>query len=285
MKMKRFVLAMLCMFTLGGAASAQSPNPTAASMAPKGTILVVASSQATMEMKDKSQHDVGFYLNELAVPTEYLADHDYRIVLATPSGEKPLMDASSNDKKFFNNDDAARAKAVQFVDNLPVISLKEAGKHLDNYQALFVPGGHAPMTDLMQDPQLGAALRDFHVKNKPTAFICHGPIAALAALPNAAAYRQALVSDDFLAAQKAAADWIYKGYRMTVFSDAEEWPGEIHSGTMPLHVKQALQIAGAHMDEGPLYQSHVVRDREVVTGQNPASDIALAQTLLAMLEK
>ncbi len=30
MKMKRFVLAMLCMFTLGGAASAQSPNPTAA---------------------------------------------------------------------------------------------------------------------------------------------------------------------------------------------------------------------------------------------------------------
>ena len=126
-------------------------------MAPKGTILVVASSQATMEMKDKSQHDVGFYLNELAVPTEYLADHDYRIVLATPSGEKPLMDASSNDKKFFNNDDAARAKAVQFVDNLPVISLKEAGKHLDNYQALFVPGGHAPMTDLMQDPQLGAA--------------------------------------------------------------------------------------------------------------------------------
>lgn len=53
MKMKRFVLAMLCMFTLGGAASAQSPNPTAASMAPR-TILVVASSQATMEMKDKS---------------------------------------------------------------------------------------------------------------------------------------------------------------------------------------------------------------------------------------
>lgn len=32
---------------------------------------------------------------------------------------------------------------------------------------------------------------------------------------------------------------------MTVFSDAEEWPGEIHSGTMPLHVEQALQIAGA----------------------------------------
>lgn len=285
MKMKRLVLAMLCMFTLGGAASAQSPESTAASPTPKGTILVVASSQAQMEMKDKSQRDVGFYLNELAVPSKYLADHNYRIVLATPNGKKPLMDTSSNDKKFFNNDDAARAKAVQFVDQLPVISLKEAVKHLDNYQALFVPGGHAPMTDLMQDPQLGTALRDFHAKNKPTAFICHGPVAALAALPDATAYRKALVSDDFPAAQKTASDWIYKGYRMTAFSDAEEWPVEIHGGAMPFHVEQALQIAGAHMDEGNLFQSNVVRDREVVTGQNPASDMALAQTLLAMLEK
>ncbi|WP_296824535.1 type 1 glutamine amidotransferase domain-containing protein [uncultured Megasphaera sp.] len=285
MKMKRLVLAMLCMFTLGGAASAQSPESTTASTAPKGTILVVASSQTKMEMKDESQRDVGFYLNELAVPSEYLADHNYRIVLATPSGKKPLIDASSNDKKFFNNDDAARAKAVQFVGQLPVISLKEAVKHLDNYQALFVPGGHAPMTDLMQDPQLGTALRDFHAKNKPTAFICHGPVAALAALPDAAAYRKALVSDDFPAAQKAASGWIYKGYRMTVFSDSEEWPGEIHGGAMPFHVEQALQIAGAHMDEGNLFQSNVVRDREVVTGQNPASDMVLAKTLLTMLEK
>lgn len=285
MKMKRLALTMLCMFTLGGAASAQSQETGAISTTPKGTILVVASSQAQMEMKDKSQRDVGFYLNELAVPSKYLADHNYRIVLATPNGKKPLMDTSSNDKKFFNNDDAARARAVQFVDQLPVISLKEAVKHLDNYQALFVPGGHAPMTDLMQDPQLGTALRDFHAKNKPTAFICHGPVAALAALPDATAYRKALVSDDFPAAQKTASDWIYKGYRMTAFSDTEEWPVEIHGGAMPFHVEQALQIAGAHMDEGNLFQSNVVRDREVVTGQNPASDMALAQTLLTMLEK
>ena len=285
MKMKKILLSMLCMFTLTGAAAAQSPEVTATT-AKKGTILVVASSQAKMEMKDKSQRDVGFYLNELAVPSEYLADNNYRIVLATPSGKKPLMDTSSNDKKFFNNDDNARARAVKFVNDLPVISLKDAVKHLDSYDALFVPGGHAPMTDLMQDPQLGTALRYFHEKSKPTAFICHGPVASLAALPQAAAYRKALVDGDFQAAQKASADWIYKGYRMTAFSDAEEWPGEVGSGVeMPFHVEQALQIAGAHMDEGNLFQSNVVRDREVVTGQNPASDIALAKTLISMIEK
>ena len=132
MKMKQMIVAMLCMFSIGGATMAQSSNNTPMPDSAKRTILVVASSQAKMEMKDKSQKDVGFYLNELSVPTEYLADHNYRIVLATPSGKKPLMDKGSNDKKFFNNDEAARSKAVQFVDNLPVISLEEAVKQLDN---------------------------------------------------------------------------------------------------------------------------------------------------------
>lgn len=286
MKIKKMIFATLCMFAMGSTASAQSSEDTIKPVSAKGTILVVASSQPQMEMKDGSLRDIGFYLNELAVPSEYLADHNYRIVLATPSGKKPLMDAGSNDKKFFQNDDKTRAKAVQFVHNLPVISLKDAVRQLNEYDALFIPGGHAPMADLMQDPQLGIILRDFHTKDKPTAFICHGTVAALAALPDAAVYRKALVSGDFPSARKAAAGWIYQGYHMTVFSDAEEWPGEVHSGIeMPFHVEPALQIAGAHMHEGPLYQSNIVCDREVVTGQNPASDIALAQELLSMLKK
>lgn len=51
MKMKRLALTMLCMFTLGGAVSAQSQETGAISTTPKGTILVVASSQTKMEMK------------------------------------------------------------------------------------------------------------------------------------------------------------------------------------------------------------------------------------------
>ncbi len=37
MKMKRLALTMLCMFTLGGAASAQSQETGAISTTPKGT--------------------------------------------------------------------------------------------------------------------------------------------------------------------------------------------------------------------------------------------------------
>ena len=158
------------------------------------------------------------------------------------------------------------------------------------------------MTDLMQDENLGTILRYFHEQNKPTGFICHGPVAALAALPNAAAYRAALVTDsshrqarfsatnhynDVKGAMENAKGWIYAGYSMTVLSDAEEWPGEVGKGAqMPFHVEQALQIAGGKMIVEGMFGNHVVRDRELITGQNPASDIALAKEFdMALQEK
>ena len=253
----------------------------------KGKILVIASSQNNMELANGSLMNVGFFLNEFAVPTQYLAERGYEIVLATPSGKMPMMDKGSNDKKFFSGDEAARIKAEAFVNTLQAISLRDAiDSGLSQYVGIFVPGGHAPMTDLMQDENLGEMLRYFHEAGKPTAMICHGPVAALAALPDAASYREALVKKDVNGAMKAAKDWIYSGYRMTVLSDAEEWPGEVSKGTeMPFHVEQALQIAGGIMVEGNLYQSNVIHDRELITGQNPASDIALAKEMDKALSK
>ncbi|MGN0954143.1 type 1 glutamine amidotransferase domain-containing protein [Dialister sp.] len=251
----------------------------------KGKILVIASGEDTMTLKNGSTMNVGFFLNEFAVPSQYLAGEGYEIVLATPEGKKPVMDKSSNDKNFFNGSEERRASAEAFINGLSPISFKEALRHLDEYKAIFIPGGHAPMTDLMQSRDLGEMLRYFHESGKPTAMICHGPVASLAALPQAEAYRKALVDGDFAKAQEASQNWIYKGYHMTVLSDAEEWPGELKKGTeMPFHVEQALQIAGGYMEEGALYQSHVVKDHELITGQNPASDIALAQALAAAIE-
>ena len=272
-----FTALFLLSFTMIGHSAAAS----------KGKILVIASSQNKMELANGSMMDVGFFLNEFAIPAEYLTERGYEIILATPGGEMPAMDKGSNDKKFFGGNEVARAKAEAFVSALRPISLQAAiDGELDRFAGIFVPGGHAPMTDLMQDANLGKMLRYFHEAGKPTAMICHGPVAALAALPNAAAYREALVKKDARAAMEAAKGWIYSGYRMTVFSDAEEWPGEVSKGiSMPFHVEQALQIAGGVMVEGNLYKSNVVRDRELITGQNPASDMELAEEMEKALSK
>lgn len=262
--------------------SALACGATAASAAPQGgDILVIASSTDSLTLANGRSVPVGFFLNEFAVPAQYLAKKGYRLVLATPSGKFPVMDQSSDSAAFFSGSSEARAEALRFVNGLKSISFLAAiDSGLEHYRAVFIPGGHAPMNDLMQDRDLGTILRYFHEHGLPTAMICHGPVAALAALPQAAEYRRDLVSGNFAAALKSSRNWIYKGYRMTVLSDAEEWPGELKNGVqMPFHVEQALQIAGAHMDLNGMYQSHVVQDRELITGQNPASDLEMPRAL------
>src|SRR3546814_16394825 len=67
---------------------------------------------------------------------------------------------------------------------------------LDNYVGVFVPGGKAPVVDLMQDPDLGEILRHFHARAKPNALLCHGPIAVTAAMPQSRELRAARIAGD-----------------------------------------------------------------------------------------
>ena len=258
-----------------------------AGAAEKEKILVPMSSQSEMGLANHTKTPIGFFLNEFAVPAQYLAERGYEIVIATPSGNVPVMDKGSASNRFFGGDEAAFQNALKFFESQKPVSLKAAvDDGLEQYAGIFVPGGHSPMTDLTYDPELGKALHYFHEKGKPTAFICHGPAAALSTLPHAAEYRQALIENNVAAAREAAKNWPYAGYRMTALSDAEEWPGEVRLGTqMPFHLEQALQIAGATMVVSTPGRSHVEIDRELITGQNPASDKALAEAMLNALRK
>ena len=38
---------------------------------------------------------------------------------------------------------------------------------LDQYDAVFVPGGHGPMIDLLDDPSVGIVMRHFHEHLSP----------------------------------------------------------------------------------------------------------------------
>lgn len=93
--MKRFfrmILTAMLALPLGALSAQAAPV--------KGRILVIASSEGTLELANHTRMSTGFFLNELAVPTEYLAQKGWEIVLATPEGKDPIMDQGSNDKKF-----------------------------------------------------------------------------------------------------------------------------------------------------------------------------------------
>jgi putative intracellular protease/amidase len=103
-------------------------------------------------------------------------------------------------------------------------------------------------------------MRHFHETSKPTAVLCHGPISLLSALPNAPEVVRALVAGDAVGAREKAQGWIYSGYKMTIFSTAEEQqrePLEI-GGKVLFYPDFALRTAG-----GDVSVARAQREEEV----------------------
>ena len=264
----------------------------AAQGANAANVLVVLSDASQLELRDNRSFDTGFYANELMQPVKKLLDAGHTITFATPLGKAPSLDRNSVDKMYFGNDEASMQQHLALLEKLritsaeqsPVVSLArvEQGGYA-RYDAVYVPGGHAPMQDLLHSAALGRLLRDFHARAKPTALVCHGPIALLSAMDQPERFTRKLASPG---ATSAAPAWIYAGYQMTVISNSEEEAakGMLNGGTMKFLPQTALQRAGGVYSSAANWQSKVVVDRELITGQNPASASAVADQLLARLK-
>ena len=259
----------------------------------KAKVLVVGSNATQIEVQGGKWGPTGNYLNETVVPVMALIGAAYDVQLATPDGTKPHMDKASESAVHFGGDTAAYARAKAFWTDDPVMNqVRPLGavieKGLDDYAGVFVPGGQAPVVDLMQDPQMGEALRHFHDRAKPTALLCHGPIALVSAMPRAREFRAALMAGNESSAKELAKGWQYAGYRMTIFSASEEkWvEKEILHGKMYFNMPQALSAAGGDVATAKVdFEPHVIVDRELITGQNPRSDHSVGEALVKALDK
>jgi putative intracellular protease/amidase len=262
-------------------------------MTTKGKVLVLVSSGRGLPLKDgKIYAGAGYYLNELTVPVRALLQEGYEITFANPNGNTPQVDVHSEVADFFGGDAAKLEDYMLFRDSLlglrdPVRIKDVVASGLDQYDAVFVPGGHGPMIDLLDDPNSGIVMRHFHETSKPTAVLCHGPISLLSALPESKEFVAALSAGDTAEAQAKAQGWIYAGYKMTIFSTAEEQqrePLEI-GGKVLFYPDFALRTAGGDVSVLAPWSSYVLQDRELISGQNPFSDEALLKLLLAALNE
>ena len=139
-------------------------------------------------------------------------------------------------------------------------------EELASFDAVFAPGGHGPMVDLADNPDVGRLLVALHAKRAPIASLCHGPALLLSA------------------PERPDGQWLFDGYRMTCFTDEEEDQTEPGKLGLPWYVDTALKNAGAVFDDGPAaWASHVVVDRHVITGQNPGSTEAVADAVIKSL--
>ena len=103
--------------------------------------------------------------------------------------------------------------------------------------------------------------------------------------PNSTEVVAALSAGDAAGARAKAQGWIYSGYKMTIFSTAEEQqrePQEI-GGKVLFYPDFALRTAGGDVSVLAPWKSYALQDRELISGQNPFSDEALLKLLQAAL--
>jgi putative intracellular protease/amidase len=257
----------------------------------KGNVLIAVSAADEMQIVGRVTK-TGTYLNELVVPVMALIDAGYEVTLATPTGGKPVLDKDSLTADHFGKSEEAFKKATEFFETAPIMQNPKTLKAvldggLDKFSGIFVPGGQAPITDLAQDETLGKILTYFHENAKPTALLCHGPIALLSAMTEMKKFREALDTGDAAAAKAAASKgWPYAGYKMTIFSNAEEiiFEDNYLHGKMLWRAEDALKAAGGvYSSNTKVFDPYLALDRELITGQNPASDHVVASALIKAL--
>jgi len=181
------------------------------------------------------------------------------------------VDAQRADSEHLAAERLARLQAIPGFQHPVALSTlansETADADLDEFDALFAPGGHGPMVDLAGNPDAGRLLAALHRKHAPIAALCHGPAVLLAA------------------PERADGLWLFDGYRMTSFTDEEEDQTEAGLLGMAWLVDVALKNAGAVFDDGPsAWISHVVVDRNLITGQNPGSTEATADAVIKKLQ-
>lgn len=257
-------------------------------------ILVIMSDVSEMKLKGGYDYKTGFYLNELMEPVKIFIDAGHTLTFATPTGLAPTLDPVSDTPDHFldtsqENYNAHRAlfNRLMLTDqkHSPVVSfarIEQIG--IENFDAVFVPGGHAPLGDLVANELLGKFLNHFHSESKPTGLVCHGPVALLSSLPNSNEFEAEMRAGN---KAKPGKGWIYAGYKMTVFSNSEETTAtKYYLGGDELFYwpENAMTYAGGDYSRNKQdWTPHIVVDRELVTGQNNKSSTAVGKSMIKLL--
>jgi putative intracellular protease/amidase len=160
---------------------------------------------------------------------------------------------------------AARLAAIETLQHPRDLS-RMSDEEILSFDAVFFPGGHGAMVDLPSNVHVGRAVRLLHLREKTVATVCHGPAAFLSA------------------GSGPEGAWLFDGYKLVSVTNEEE--KQLPYGKLGLSwsLESELKNYGAVFDDGDAaWVSHVVVDRNLVTGQNADSSEATAEAILKKL--
>ena len=233
---------------------------------PKRVLIVVANPTTATTVGWR----VGFWGAELTHPYYELTERGVEVTIVSPNGGKVELDALS-DPRDPSKWSAQDLITMGFVNTPELMALLEDTPKLadvdpDDYDAIMIAGGLAPMFSFRDNEPLHAVIRRFYEAEKPTCIYCHGTAALV----------------DF---KLSDGTYLVDGKTVTGFSNAEEDYSDSFVGqtVMPYRVEDVLRERGANYVQGGLFKAFVVRDGRLITGQQQYSGRKVAQTLIEAL--
>lgn len=214
---------------------------------------------------------VGFWASELIHPYYAFMEKGYEITISSPDGGKVVPDAYSDprDESGYSADDTLSKKYLNNPDFTTLLedtpSITSLNKN--NFDAILVAGGQAPMFTFEAATRLHEMFSEFYASGKPTAALCHGT----------AVLRWAKDKNG-----KPVVD----GKEVTGFTNKEEDQADAQVGqkVMPWRIEDELKRLGAHFVQAETWQPFAVQDKNLITGQQQYSGAETAKLVIQSLE-
>lgn len=200
----------------------------------------------------------GIFLPEVAHPYAEFERAGYQIDYASLTGDTPYLDALNLAS---DPDNLAFLTGKGWEDMQKAVKL--ANVDVSSYDAVFVPGGLAPMVDMPEHQLLKQVIKETYERNAVVGAVCHGPVSML---------NVKLSNGTYLVA----------GKNITSFTDEEEKAYAI--ADVPFLLESALTEQGAKFHAAAPWSAHSIADGNLVTGQNPASAKGVAEKIIVLLE-
>ena len=221
----------------------------------KKKVLIIVSNANSIGPNNRR---TGTFLPEVAHPYAEFDNAGYQIDFASLSGDTPYLDALNlaNDPdnlKFLTGKgwaDMQKARKLSAID-------------VSTYDAVFVPGGLAPMVDMPEAPLLKEVIAATYERNAVVGAVCHGPVS-------------------LLNVKLSNGSYLVKGKNIASFTTAEE--DNYARADVPFDLQTALTNQGAIFHAAAPWSANSIADGNLVTGQNPASAKGVGEKMVAILE-
>jgi putative intracellular protease/amidase len=219
-------------------------------------ILIVVTNHSTLGDTDQAN---GTYAVELTHPLSVFLEQGYEYDIASIKGGKaPIYGADVEGDEINSTIMANEDFQTRLNNTLPVSQV-----NVDDYDAIFYPGGYGLLSDLATDESFAKLSAKHYESGGVLGSVCHGPAGFLPIT---------LSSGESLIANKT----------VTGFTREEE----VDYGTIndiPFLLEESLTRLATQYNKKQPWTEHVIDDERVITGQNPQSAHAVGKAIVKRL--